>query len=124
MTVAEYEAGVAELERKLARIAELRAAIKAQRGEMAPEQIQAFAFNDLRSQPADVTGVTPGPETVQGAGLSRQKLGEEQLAAMTDPSLQPTMTGQPSHEIDEITAQVNRILARGQGGDVPADAGV
>lgn len=122
MTIAEYEAGVAELERKLARIAELRAAIKAQRGEMAPEQIQAFAFNDLRSQPADVTGVTPGPETVEGAGLSRQKLGEEQFAAMTDSSLQPTMTGQPSHDVDEITNQVNRILARGQGGDVPAEA--
>lgn len=122
MTIAEYEVGVAELERKLARIAELRAAIKAQRGEMAPEQIQGFAFNDLRSQPTDVTAVTPGPETVQGVGLQRQKLGEEQFAAMTDPSLQPTMTGQPSHDVDEITNQVNRILARGQGGDVPAEA--
>ncbi len=122
MTVAEYQSGVEQLERKLARIAELRAAIKAQRGEMNSADIAKFAFNDLRNQPADVTAVAPGPATVADAGLSRQRLGEEDYAAMTDPSLQPTMTGQPSHDVDEITAQVNRILARGQGGDVPAEA--
>lgn len=120
MTVEEYSAGVDQLERKLARIAELRAMIAARNGQMTAEQAGQFVFNDIAPK-ADVTSVADVnmPTFDEGASKPAQELGYQGKAEIADAD--PTTIGQ-DESIEGIFSQVNAELARGQGGTAPASS--